>query len=71
MTAGLDLSRARPHDLAGQPAGPIERAEHAAEPWQNLVTALMSLLRDRCHLAKTDEIARRIGELSGRLKGKP
>ena len=63
MTAGPDLSRARPHDLGGQPAGPIDRAEHEAEPWQNLVTALMYLLRDHCHLAKTDEMRRAIEDM--------
>jgi hypothetical protein len=60
---GLDLSRARPHDLGGQKAGPIERAEHEAEPWQNLVTALMYLLRDRCHLVRTDEMRRAIEDM--------
>jgi hypothetical protein len=63
MTIGPDLSRARAHDLGGQPAGPIDRAEHAAEPWQNLVTALMYLLRDRCHLAKTDEMRRTVEDM--------
>ncbi len=63
MTAGPDLSRARPHDLGGQPAGPIDRAERQPEPWQNLVTALMYLLRDHCHLARTDEMRRAIEEM--------
>ena len=63
MTMGQDLSRARAHDLGGQPAGPIERAEHETEPWHNLVTALMYLLRDHCHLAKTDEMRRAIEDM--------
>lgn len=63
MTVGPDLSRARAHDLGGQPAGPIDRAEHEAEPWQNLVTAMMYLLRDHCHLAKTDEMRRAIEDM--------
>src|SRR3954462_599208 len=63
MTAGPDLSRARPHDLGGQPAGPVDRTGDEAEPWQNLVTALMYLLRDRCHLAKTDEMRRAIEDM--------
>ena len=57
MTVGSDLSRARAHDLDGQPAGLIDRAEHDAEPWQNLVTAMMYLLRDHCHLAKLTRCA--------------
>lgn len=63
MTLGPDLSRARAHDLGGQPAGPIDRAGHDAEPWQNLVTAMMYLLRDHCHLAKTDEMRRAIEDM--------
>src|SRR5689334_6478275 len=63
MTIKPDLSRARPHDVGGQTAGPIDRAEHEPEPWQNLVTAMMYLLRDHCHLAKTDEMRRAIEDM--------
>jgi len=63
MTPKLDLSRARPHDLGGQPAGPVARTEHDAEPWQNLVTAMMYLLRDQCHLVRTDEMRRVIEDM--------
>jgi hypothetical protein len=63
MSFGADLARARAHDLGGQPAGPIDRAEHETAPWQNLVTALTYLLRDRCHLAKTDEMRRAIEDM--------
>ena len=59
----LDLSRARPHDLGGQPAGPIARTEHDAAPWQNLVTAIMYLLRDHCHLVRTDEMRRAMEDM--------
>jgi hypothetical protein len=61
--ASLDLARARPHDLGGQAAGPIARAEHEPEPWQNLVTAMMYLLRDQCHLVRTDEMRRMIEDM--------
>jgi Nitrile hydratase beta subunit len=66
MTIAPDLSGARAHDLGGQPAGAIERGEHEheAEAWQNLVTALMYLLRDRCHLAKTDEMRRTVEDMN-------
>jgi hypothetical protein len=64
MITGPDLTRARAHDLGGQPAGPIDRTDHETEPWQNLVTALMYLLRDRCHLAKTDEMRRAIEDMN-------
>jgi len=59
----LDLSHARPHDLGGQKAGPVDRHEHEAEPWQNLVTAMMYLLRDKCHLVRTDEMRRVIEDM--------
>jgi hypothetical protein len=63
MTVAPDLSRARAHDLGGQPAGAIDWSEHEAEPWQNLVTAMMYLLRDQCRLAKTDEMRRAIEDM--------
>ena len=63
MTAGADLSNVRTHDLGGQPASRVERTEHEREPWQNLVTALTYLLRDHCHLAKTDEMRRAIEDM--------
>ena len=63
MTVKLDLSRARPHDLGGQPAGPVTPSEHEPEPWQNLVTAIMYLLRDKCHLVRTDEMRRMIEDM--------
>jgi len=59
----LDLSRARPHDLGGQPAGPVDAAEHEPEPWHKLVTAMMYLLRDKCHLVRTDEMRRAIEDM--------
>jgi hypothetical protein len=59
----LDLTRARPHDLGGQPAGPVARSEHDAEPWQNLITAIMYLLRDQCHLVRTDEMRRAMEDM--------
>lgn len=63
MTISPDFSRARAHDLGGQPAGSIERTVHEEEPWQNLATALMYLLRDHCRLAKTDEMRRAIEDM--------
>lgn len=63
MTAGPDLSRARAHDLGGQPAGPIDRSEHEEEAWQKLATTLLYLLRDHFNLAKTDEMRRAIEDM--------
>lgn len=64
MLAGPDFSHARAHDLGGRPGGPVDRTEHEAEPWQNLATALMYLLRDHCHAAKTDEMRRAIEDMN-------
>lgn len=60
----LDLSRARPHDLGGQPAGPIDRSEHALEPWHRLVTATLGALRDERHrLLTVDEMRRAMEDM--------
>lgn len=64
MITAPNFSHARAHDLGGQPAGPVDWSEHGAEPWQKLVTALMYILRDRCGLAKTDEMRRAIEDLN-------
>jgi nitrile hydratase subunit beta len=59
----LDLSHARPHDLGGQPAGPIDRSEHALEPWHKLVTALLGALRDPNKLVTVDEMRRAMEDM--------
>jgi hypothetical protein len=58
----LDLSRARTHDLGGQPAGPVDLSAHEPDPWHRLVTALMGALRER-RLTKVDEMRRAIEDL--------
>ncbi len=64
MKVGPDFSRARAHDLGGQPAGPVDWSEHETATWHKLATALMYLLRDKCRLAKTDEMRRAIEDMS-------
>lgn len=59
----LDLSRARPHDLGGQPAGPIDRSEHGLEPWHKLVTGLLTALRTDHHLVTVDEMRRAMEDM--------
>lgn len=60
----LDLSRARAHDLGGQKGGPVEHGAHESEPWHNLVTAILSVLRDEQHkLVKIDEMRRAIEDM--------
>ena len=52
------------HDMGGQPAGPIERAEHDFALWEKRVDALMLLLssKDR-RLLTVDELRRNIESL--------
>jgi hypothetical protein len=53
-----------PHDMGGQPAGPVERTEHDYDPWEKRVDALMVLLsrKDR-RLMTVDELRRNIESL--------
>ena len=61
---GFDLSRARAHDLGGRKAGPIDRRERELEPWHNLVTAILNVLRDERHqLLRVDEMRRAIEDM--------
>jgi len=49
------------HDMGGLPAGKVEATEHAFEPWEKRVDALMMLLSDReRNLLKVDELRRNI-----------
>jgi len=50
-----------PHDMGGQPAGPVARTEHAYVLWEKRVDALMVLLshKDR-RLMTVDELRRNI-----------
>ena len=60
----LDLSRARPHDLGGQTAGPVDPHDHGLEGWHLLVTAILNILRDAPHrLVKVDEVRRVIEDM--------
>jgi hypothetical protein len=68
MTTKLDLSRARPHDLGGQPAGRVDPSDHGLEPWHRLVTGLLNALRGDTptvhgRLIQVDEMRRAIEDL--------
>ncbi len=60
----------RQHDMGGLPAGPIDLAEHAVEPWEKLITAMVATLRDR-GLTKIDELRRAIEDLAPEDHDKP
>jgi hypothetical protein len=52
----------RHHDMGGAPAGPIQRNEHALEPWEKRVNAVLRLLVVKDVLT-LDELRRGIEEL--------
>jgi hypothetical protein len=61
MTQSIPM---RPNDVAGQPAGPIDRAEHELEPWHKLVTALLFVLRSPPHnMMYIDEMRRAMEDI--------
>jgi hypothetical protein len=56
--------------MGGQPAGPINLDEHATEPWEKLITAMVGSLRGR-GLMTVDELRRAIEDLSPEDYEKP
>ena len=52
----------RQHDMGGMKAGPIELAEHPAEPWAKMVTSVAAALRER-DLMRIDELRRALEDL--------
>ena len=60
----------RQHDMGGMPAGPIDTAEHAAEPWAKLVTSLAAALRDY-DLMRIDELRRALEDLPADVYDQP
>ncbi|ABG05242.1 putative ScnB-like protein [Rubrobacter xylanophilus DSM 9941] len=52
----------RPHDLGGEPAGPVDRREHEVEDWERLTDAITIAL-DRKGVKTTDEHRRAIESL--------
>ena len=56
--------------MGGQPAGPMELGEHATEPWEKLITAMVGSLRG-LGLMTVDELRRAIEDLSPEDYRKP
>ncbi|MEK0083260.1 hypothetical protein [Benzoatithermus flavus] len=52
----------RHHDMGGEPAGPIERHEHAYAPWEKKVDAILRLLLAK-RVMTLDELRRGIEDL--------
>lgn len=63
MTGGGDgASMRRHHDMGGEPAGPIERAEHDHAPWEKQVDAILRLLMAK-GVMTLDELRRGVEDL--------
>jgi hypothetical protein len=60
----------RYHDMGGQPAGPINTADHAIEPWAKTLTAMVSALRAQ-GLSRVDELRRHIEDLPPQAYDRP
>lgn len=52
----------RVHDMGGLAAGPVDRLDHAHEPWEKRVDAIRMLCGKR-NLLRTDEMRRNIEDL--------
>ena len=49
----------RPNDVGGMPAGPVKTGAHEPEPWERLITALVSTVGPaNRHLMCVDEFRR-------------
>ena len=54
----------RHHDMGGLKAGPVEQGEHAHEPWEKRVDAILRLLADpKRGLITVDELRRGIEDI--------
>jgi hypothetical protein len=49
--------------MGGQPAGPVNMAEHVYDPWEKRVDAMFSLLVQKKKLMRVDELRRGIESL--------
>ena len=53
-----------PHDVGGEPAGPVDTSEHPPQPWHKLTTAMSNILGGALHnYICTDETRRTREEL--------
>lgn len=52
----------RAHDLGGDPGAPIDRTEHASEPWEKEVEALWRLMARKAGV-QSEELRRGIEDL--------
>jgi hypothetical protein len=69
MSQPEDLLRRLPNDIGGLPAGPIERVDHALEPWEKRCHALADVLDFR-KIINTEEKRRGVEALGAEMVGR-
>ena len=69
MSDKQDLLKRLPNDIGGLPAEPIQRSEHALEPWEKRCHALADVL-DFHKLINTEEKRCGVEALGAELMGK-
>jgi hypothetical protein len=69
MSGSEELLRRLPNDIGGQPAGPIERVDHALLPWEKRCHALADVL-DFHKIINTEEKRRGVEALGAEMVGK-
>lgn len=60
----------RPHDMGGQPAGPVIPDDGEAEPWQKMITAVAGAMRLRGN-STIDELRRYLEDLPPEIYAQP
>jgi len=60
----------RPHDMGGEPAGPVIAEDGEAEPWEKLITAIAGAMRVRGH-STIDELRRALEDLPPDVYAQP
>jgi hypothetical protein len=59
------MSAKRPHDMGGEPGGPIDTVDHGMKFWEKQANALRNTLTRR-KLVRLDELRRAAEDLGGR-----
>lgn len=58
MSALRNTATRGPHDMGGLPAGPVDRAEHALEPWEQRVDAMRQIVHGKLKILGSDRLRR-------------
>lgn len=58
MSASRNIATRGPHDMGGLPAGSIDRAEHALDPWEQRVDAMRQIVNGKLGIFGSDRLRR-------------